>query len=348
MSGLYLGVDTSAYTTSVACVSEEGIVFDRRTVLSVPLGERGLRQSDAVFQHVRNLPALTSALFAAIDASDVLALGVSNQPTADEESYMPVFLAGKAAAAAISGALGVMQNESTHQAGHIRAALYGRETLLCEGTLLALHLSGGTTDLLSVSFADGALPKITRVGRSTDLHAGQFVDRVGVRLGLPFPSGKLLEQLAMRAKERSIKLPSAVKDAQNGIAGSFLGANEPLEPPADLDNGILCSFSGAESLACRQLEGGAAREEIAFAVYDCLARTFGKMIERACQTYGADKVLLAGGVAGSALLRELLAKRTRRELFFAETKLASDNAVGAALLARDAYRKNGASMRHGG
>ena len=60
MSGLFLGVDTSNYTTSVSCVSTEGIVFERRTMLSVPLGERGLRQSDAVFQHVRNLAMLLS------------------------------------------------------------------------------------------------------------------------------------------------------------------------------------------------------------------------------------------------------------------------------------------------
>ena len=54
----YIGVDTSCYTTSVACVDETGIVSDLRKVLSVKQGERGLRQSDGLFQHIRNLETL--------------------------------------------------------------------------------------------------------------------------------------------------------------------------------------------------------------------------------------------------------------------------------------------------
>lgn len=312
MSGLFLGVDTSNYTTSVSCVSNEGIVFERRTMLSVPLGERGLRQSDAVFQHVRNLPPLVEAMLASLDRADIRAVAVSAKPTAAEESYMPVFLAGKLAAVSISSSLGVPAYETTHQAGHVRAAMLGQEERFTESPFLAMHLSGGTTDLLLVNRNDGLLGDITRIGGCDDLHAGQFVDRVGVRLGLGFPSGVALEALARSAFDRSIKLPASVR-------------------------ALNCSFSGQESHCQRLIDGGAGREAVAFAVYDCMARTFAKLLTNAFAETGAITALLSGGVSGSLLLRELLRDRLKTELRYAQSGLSSDNAVGTALLARDLY-----------
>lgn len=312
MSGLYLGVDTSNYTTSVSCVSNEGIVFERRTMLSVPLGERGLRQSDAVFQHVRNLPPLIGALLDSIDRAQVRAVAVSAKPTAQEQSYMPVFLAGKLAAISIASSLGVPLLETTHQAGHVRAALLGQEERFAEVTFLAMHLSGGTTDLLLVHRKDGQIGTIERIGGCDDLHAGQFVDRVGVRLGLSFPSGVAMETLARAATDRSIKLPASVKT-------------------------LNCSFSGQESQCQRLIESGTAKESIAFAVYDCMARTFSKLLLNAFTETGCKTALLSGGVSGSLLLRELLRQRLNTELFYAKSGLSSDNAVGTALLARDTF-----------
>ncbi|MCE5189633.1 MAG: O-sialoglycoprotein endopeptidase [Eubacteriales bacterium] len=310
MSGLFLGVDTSNYTTSVACVSEEGIVFERRTVLSVALGERGLRQSDALFQHVLNLPPLLDELFAGIDRKQIQAIGVSAKPTAAKDSYMPVFLAGKLAASAISNALDVPLLETTHQAGHVRAAMLGKESELANQPFLAMHLSGGTTDLLKVTMIDGIMDSIERIGSSGDLHAGQFVDRVGVRLGLPFPSGAELERLARAAVDRSLRLPSSVK-------------------------GSACSFSGQETQCRRYIEQGMASETVAYAVYDCMARTFSKMLFSAVEHTGIKAILLSGGVSGSALLRELLESRMDQTLLYAGQGLSSDNAVGVALLAKD-------------
>jgi len=312
VNGLFLGVDTSNYTTSVACVSNEGIVFERRTMLFVPLGERGLRQSDAVFQHVRNLPPLIEAMLSSVDRSAIQAVAVSSKPTAAEESYMPVFLAGKLAAVSVSSSLGVPVFETTHQAGHVRAAMLGQEERFGEETFLAMHLSGGTTDLLLVRQKNGLLGDITRIGGCDDLHAGQFVDRVGVRLGLPFPGGIKLEELANSAQDRSIKLPASVR-------------------------GLNCSFSGQETQCQRMIEGGAEREAVAYAVYDCMARTFAKLLTNVFAETGVKTALLSGGVSGSQLLRELLWQRMKRELFYAQQGLSSDNAVGAALLARDLY-----------
>ncbi|MEA5047641.1 MAG: O-sialoglycoprotein endopeptidase [Eubacteriales bacterium] len=313
MKPLFLGVDTSNYTTSVACVSEEGIVFERRTMLSVALGERGLRQSDALFQHVRNLPELVETMLSTVERNDVSAVAVSAKPTASEQSYMPVFLAGMLAATSISASLHVPLYETTHQAGHVRAAMFGQEDRFMEGKFLAMHLSGGTTDLLLVQMQNGAIGEIDRIGGCDDLHAGQLVDRVGVHLGLPFPCGTALEQLANGAVDRSVRLPSSVK-------------------------ALNCSFSGQESQCQRYIDQGMAKEALAYAVYDCMARTFTKILVHAMETTGCDTILLSGGVSGSALLRKLLCTRMQREVYYAGKGLSSDNAAGVALLARDIHR----------
>ncbi len=304
-----IGIDTSCYTTSVAA-ADRSTVSQRKTMLSVPLGSRGLRQSDAVFQHVKNLPELIEGILSECRDCRVRAVGVSSRPTDAEGSYMPVFLVGRLAAVSVAQALGVPLIETTHQAGHIRAALYGNEDLLEKDSLIALHLSGGTTDVLHVEIRNRMPDTIQCIGGSSDLHAGQFVDRVGVRMGLPFPSGQSLEAVARKAQRRDISIPSTV-------------------------NGSVCSFSGQESYALRLWENGISNEEIAYAVYDCLARTIVKMIKSAAARYPGTPVLLSGGVAGSALLREMLRDRTGLEIRYAREGFSSDNAAGIALIALD-------------
>ncbi len=315
--GLYIGIDTSCYTTSAACVGPAGILVDLRKLLEVSSGERGLRQSDGVFQHVRNLAVLLPELLQDIDKTSIQGICVSAQPRPAADSYMPVFAAGILTARTLAAAFNVPLIESSHQQGHIRAALYGNEPLQSQ-SFLGLHISGGTTEIVGV---EPSL-KIRRLGGTGDLHAGQFVDRVGVTLGLRFPAGKELEQLAGHAVKRDIKLPASV-------------------------DGLTCSFSGVETRA-QSLLGCAPNDEIAYAVYDCMARTFAKMIQNASAAWdgdGAPHVLLAGGVASSALLRSLLVHRLKDsdvKLFFANPKLSSDNAVGTALIAMDLL--NGSSL----
>lgn len=304
-----LGIDTSCYTTSVACADKRSIVFEKRAMLSVPFGNRGLRQSEGLFQHVNQLPSLLCELFAQVDPSEISSIAVSASPTSRESSYMPVFLAGLRQAETLAAALNIPLYRVDHQSGHIRAALFGNETLLERDRFLAAHISGGTTDVLVVEPHREAPYRIEQVGTSTDLHAGQFVDRVGVALGLPFPAGKHMETLATQAKDRSIKLASAVKSGR-------------------------CSFSGAEAAAQRLLHS-VPDEELAFAVYDCLARTLAKMFETAQEQFGDLPILVCGGVASSELLRTLLRKRCRKKLYFGEPALSSDNAVGVALLGAD-------------
>ena len=302
---LYIGIDTSCYTTSVACVDEKSIVYEKRTVLSVKEGERGLRQSDGVFQHVRNLEPLLTGLFEAVPREDVRAVGVSCAPRDGADSYMPVFTVGKTAASAIASSMGVPLVQTSHQRGHVRAALLGNEALM-ERHFVGLHISGGTTEIFTVSPS----LSITLLGGTNDLHAGQFVDRVGVRLGLSFPTGPHLERLAGEAQNKDVKLPSSV-------------------------SGMECSFSGVETRA-QALAGSVPDAELAYAVYDCLARTIAKLIANAAKAAECHDVLIAGGVASSALLRAMLKRKlTAERLFFAGPMLSSDNAAGVAMIARD-------------
>jgi N6-L-threonylcarbamoyladenine synthase len=304
-----VGIDTSCYTTSVACTDGKSIVFSKGTMLSVAFGARGLRQSEGLFQHVKQLSPLIRELLQSVDRSRIACVSVSAAPTGKEDSYMPVFLAGRSQAQTLAAALGVPLVETTHQSGHIRAALYGNEALLERDRFFAVHISGGTTDLLLAEPHADRPYEIETVGCSTDLHAGQFVDRVGVALSLPFPAGKHLEQLAAAAINKDVKLASAVR-------------------------GTDCSFSGAET-AAQRLVHTVPDAELAYGVYDCLARTLSKMFANAVKIHGDLPFLICGGVASSKLLRTLLRQRFSGTLYFGRPELSADNAVGVALIGAD-------------
>ena len=189
-----VGFDTSNYRTSVAAVTLDGeILVNHRELLPVADGERGLRQSDAVFAHIRQIRNAEAALRAALKNTKIAAAAASTRPRDGEQSYMPVFQVGHTAGCMLAAALDIPFYETTHQRGHLAAALAGSGH---EGRrLLAVHLSGGTTGLLALD--DDA---VRQIGGSADLHAGQLVDRAGVAMGLPFPSGEALEALAVRGK----------------------------------------------------------------------------------------------------------------------------------------------------
>ena len=192
-----LGIDTSCYTTSVALAVEDGALLSRRRLLDVEQGARGLRQSEALFQHVQRLPALLEDMLSKAGEAQIACVCASARPRDAEGSYMPVFTAGTGFARAIAASLRVPFYETSHQQGHVRAAMEGAGALPEE--FLALHLSGGTTEALRVR--PGL--KVELLGGSNDLHAGQLVDRVGVRMGLSFPAGPALEKLARQGAAKS-------------------------------------------------------------------------------------------------------------------------------------------------
>ena len=310
MTEAVLGIDTSNYRTSLAAVDPEGnILVNSRELLPVRQGERGLRQSDAVFAHLRQMTETEEALRQLRrDGFRPAAVAVSDRPRDGEDSYMPVFQAGITAAVMIAGVMDIPLYRTTHQRGHLAAAAKGTP-LANREEYLAVHLSGGTTDLLAVR-----PDRIDRIGTSLDLHAGQLVDRVGVAMGLPFPAGPELEALAV-----------------GGTSEGRLGASMA-------DGDLSCHLSGAESQAQRWIQDKTvSRADCAREIYDVLARTVSRMISAGSRKTGLREVLVTGGVAGSELFREMLAERCARlrgtpEPVFGEREMSGDNAVGVALI----------------
>lgn len=306
-----LGIDTSCYTTSIALCDRQGrLILDLRRPLSVPKGQTGLRQSEAVFAHLRNLPELLEAARQELGAGfSPDAIAYSARPRPESGSYMPVFVAGASSARQLAAALDIPLFATSHQEGHIAAALASRG-LDWQEPFLALHLSGGTGELLAVRpHADGYQLEI--LGTS-DLPPGQFIDRVGVALGLSFPAGPELEALAQTATGKDFRLSGAIK-------------------------GLNISFSGPESAAQRAVRAGVDRAQIAAAVLDNIASSLAKAIQRAQRQTGYQRVLLAGGVAANQrIARRLQAPDT----VFAQPRLAADNACGAALLGWRHFQEN--------
>ena len=297
-----LGIDTSNYTTSVALAEESGF-RQQRKLLSVGKGERGLRQSDALFLHTVDLPALMRSLspMGRLDA-----VAYSARPRDAEGSYMPCFLAGAAAAESVAAALDVPVYRFSHQAGHLMAAVHScGDEKIGEEEFLAFHLSGGTTELLLVRPDRELGFAVSVLGATLDLSTGQLIDRVGVMLGLSFPCGGSLERLAAE----SASMPRVHVCVR----------------------GFSCNLSGAENMAQKLFREGAPACDVARFALRFVERTVLEMSAAAREKYPALPILYAGGVMRNAAIRSAVAAAFSN-VWFAEPSLSSDNAVGTAYL----------------
>ena len=301
-----LGLDTSNYTTSAAW-------FDGQTgrnsgrLLEVRSGELGLRQSDALFQHVKRLPQVVSALLEGERPRDIRAVGASTRPRAVEGSYMPCFLAGASQGQVLSQLLGVPFYAFSHQQGHLAAAAWSAGRLdLLEGPFLAWHLSGGTTELLKAEPEGDGVAMRTEILRGTsDISAGQLIDRTGVLLGLPFPAGKALDELSARAEQTEKPFPVKVE-------------------------GSMFSLSGMENKVRQMVQAGAAPETVARFALETVARAVAKATRQALERYPGLPVLCSGGVASNSLLRAVMERECGA--LFAQPRFSTDNAMGTAIL----------------
>lgn len=317
---MIIGIDTSCYTTSLAVFDLAGrLLCEKRRLLQVRAGECGLRQSEALFCHVKQLPELMEELTAELTAEAgplrPRAVCVSTRPRPVSGSYMPVFLAGQGLARSLAAAWGVPLYETSHQEGHLAAALWSAG-LAWQEPFLALHLSGGTGEILAVAPRPAGFEAKT-VG-DTDLPPGQFVDRVGVALGLPFPAGPALEKLASAAVRRDFRLSGSVK-------------------------GTHISFSGPEAAAQRAVKRGVEPAQIAAAVLDNIAKSLTKAIQAARGQTGYSRVLLMGGVAANQRIRE---KLQPLQVSFAKAEHSGDNACGVALIGLAAWNREQQEERH--
>lgn len=308
-----LGIDTSNYKTSVAVTDSQGkILCDLRKLLHVKQGERGLRQSDALFQHMENLPELLEEALADGRARRIAAVSCSDRPRPQEGSYMPVFKAGTGFGQAVAAAIQVPYYTFSHQEGHIEAIKSSCD-LSDQTHFLCYHLSGGTCELLEVS-EDG----VAIIGGSKDLSFGQVIDRVGVKLGMRFPAGEEMDRLAIGAAKSSDDLKRI---------------------PAD---GLYFNLSGIETQCGRRaaamMEQGLGQEEkkkLVRELFDKIVRILIEITQKASDETSINKIMFTGGVSSSRYISEKLKQHfsnTGISAEFGQQRLSQDNAVGIALL----------------
>lgn len=302
----YLGIDTSNYTTSVALYDPSGSLVQEKQLLPVREGELGLRQSDAVFEHTRQLPRLSERCLANVNGGEIGAVAASERPRDSEGSYMPCFLAGVSAAKTAACACGVPYYGFSHQAGHIAAALYSTGNLALVGkTFICFHFSGGTTDCLLVTPSEEHVFRVRLLATSLDLKAGQAVDRVGRMLGLRFPAGAALSALAGKS------------GAGFKVSPAFKGAD--------------VSLSGVENKCAAMVHSGASAEDVACLCLSYICAAADRMTQNALRECGQLPVIYAGGVMSSEFIRARLAPKYGGA--FAQPQFSSDNAAGIAVLA---------------
>jgi len=299
----FVGIDTSNYTTSIAYF--DGIGGENCSkLLPVKEGELGLRQSDAVFAHIKSLPELSDRLFCHVDKTQIAAVGVSTRPRAVEGSYMPCFMVGYSHAKLLSEALHVPLVEVSHQQGHVAASLWSAGRLdLMDRPHLAWHLSGGTTELLLVE-PEGRNVTCRRIGGTSDISAGQLIDRTGQLLGLPFPSGKHLDTLSRQAETSEmfrVKCP-----------------------------GLEFSLSGVQNKVQQFYDRSLDKVQTASYALRCVIHAVLTATQNAMKEYPDLPVVFSGGVASNAMLREA-AKPL--DAVFAMPEFSTDNAMGTAVLA---------------
>ncbi len=311
----FLGFDTSNYTTSCAVFSsDDNSAFQSKKLLPVKHGELGLRQSDAVFHHVKQLPEILRGLFAVCEDKTFSAIGVSTKPRSNADSYMPCFLCGKAAAESAALSAGIPIYETSHQVGHVLAALYSANALdWIENPFYAYHVSGGTTDLLLCTPNDDNIIDIKRIGGTDDLNAGQAIDRLGVALSLDFPCGKELEKLALKSE----------KNYNPKVSVKFNS----------------CSLSGVQNKCEKMISDGESSCDIAKFCLDFIGKTILLNAQNAIEQQNYP-IIFAGGVMSNSIIRKKIMDKIVN-CRFAEPEFSCDNAVGCAIFASLQHDRRG-------
>ncbi len=301
---MYLGFDTSNYTTSFALFDGENVIRKKK-LLTVKQGERGLRQSDAVFQHTVNMPELISSVD--YNNEHINAVGVSTRPRNIDGSYMPCFTVGINVATAVSKFTSSKLYKTSHQVGHILAALYSANKLeLVNEKFIAFHLSGGTTEALLVEPDKDEIIKAEIIAQSSDLKAGQAIDRTGVLLGLTFPCGKEIDALSLKS-DKNYKIKPSMK-------------------------GLDCSLSGVENKAKAMIEKNEKSEDVAKFVLTYIYSSLEKMTELIIEKYGDLPLIYAGGVMSNTFIKTNILNKFDNA-YFAKPDFSCDNAVGTAIYA---------------
>lgn len=314
---IILGIDTSCYTTSIAAINLNGeLMLSRKSAIKVRAGQKGVRQSEGVFQHINNLGELFGNLSAEIGDSEIVAVCASSRPRPVDGSYMPVFSPGYRFAQSIAGITGASLYATSHQEGHIRAAKW--DSGLDADSFVSIHLSGGTSEILLVSSKTSGYD-VEIVGGTRDISAGQLLDRIGVRLGYDFPCGRRIDENSLEFDGETTKLKISHDKGYINLSGIETAIYKIID-------------SAGNSRSIEKQVSYMAMEAICTKLYRALLHT--------AKSRGCSDVLFAGGVSSSRFLSSRLSDMLKVEgirTYWCRPEYAQDNAVGAALIGYDTY-----------
>ncbi|HFI0666773.1 tRNA (adenosine(37)-N6)-threonylcarbamoyltransferase complex transferase subunit TsaD [Streptococcus suis] len=312
---LILAIETSCDETSVAVLRNEAELLSNVIASQIASHQRfgGVVPEVASRHHVEVITACIeeALLEAKVTAEDLTAVAVTYGP-----GLVGALLVGISAAKAFAWANGLPLIPVNHMAGHLMAARAVKEL---EFPLLALLVSGGHTELVYVSEAGDY--KI--VGETRDDAVGEAYDKVGRVMGLPYPAGRVIDELAHEGQDiydfpRAMIKEDNLEFSFSGLKSAFINlchnAQQKGESLSNVD--LSASFQ-----AC---------------VLDILMAKTKKALEK----YPVKTLVVAGGVAANQGLRERLAAEiTDVEVIIPPLRLCGDNAGMIALAAVSEYNK---------
>lgn len=303
---IILGIDTSCYTTSIAAINlENNVILNKKNMLKVKKGDKGLRQSEGVFQHVNNLGDMFENIKEELRDFEIAAVCVSSRPRSVKGSYMPVFICGYQFAKAISSTLGIPIYETSHQEGHIEAAY--SDTNISTDKFICVHMSGGTTEILLTHKLENY--KLEIIGGTKDISIGQLIDRIGVKLGYPFPCGLYIDNNAVNFNEPVEKLIISSKEGYMNFSGTETKIYSLIEKHS---NDYICRLA-----------------------LSSISDSLFKSLLYLCKKYDVENVLFVGGVSSSKYISLDLRTRLKNKninSYWTNPEYAKDNAVGVAMI----------------
>ena len=304
-----LAVESSCDETSVAVLKNEKELLSNIIASQVESHKRfgGVVPEVASRHHVEVVTlCIKDALSeAGITAEQLDAVAVTYGP-----GLVGALLVGMAAAKAFAWAHGLPLIPVNHMAGHLMAA---REVQELEYPLLALLVSGGHTELVYVSEPGN----YRIVGETRDDAVGEAYDKVGRVMGLTYPAGREIDELAHKGKDvydfpRAMIKEDHLEFSFSGLKSAFINLHHNAEQKGDvlIKEDLCASFQAA--------------------VLDILLAKTKKALER----YPVKTLVVAGGVAANQGLRERLAEEiTDVDVFIPPLRLCGDNAGMIALAA---------------
>ena len=308
-NNIILGIDTSCYTTSIAAITlDKKIILNEKIILKVKKDCKGLRQSEAVFQHVNNMGEISKVINDKLKDYNVVGICVSNKPRPIDNSYMPVFSVGCNFGKLLSSVNDCSFYETSHQENHIEASLFNNN-LDNKDRFIAVHISGGTTEILLIN-KNKCGYDIEIVGGSLDVGFGQLIDRLGVKLNYNFPCGKYIDENALKCNQKMEKgLKTSVKEGYMNLSGIENQINKIIN---DYDSEYMSKI-----------------------LLDTLIRSMYKSLIFICEKYKINEVIFGGGVSASKYINKELSEKLKKEkikAYFTEAQYATDNALGCAII----------------